>query len=201
MVLAICPPTLEADYHGPGSSPDIGLVLQLVWQAWLSSHLGSHQLTTHHYIQHYAAESFPGKDCKLLITCLTIYMSTHPQTYTGNVSTGTDAWEVVPASRAAFQMWSKLPTHGHKYSQKLFIRTNTCQHKPRIVVNVSDGGCALISIRSGSSIIIYPLRRNNLLFNLRRNSQAFSSHTQTHTHAGLATINVWVSPSGHFSQN
>ena len=73
MFLASCPPSLEGDYHGPGSGPDIGLIPQLVWQAWLSSHLGSHQLSTHRYMQHYAAGSFPGRDCKMLITCLTTW--------------------------------------------------------------------------------------------------------------------------------
>lgn len=66
-------PLSRADYHGPGSGLDIGLVPQLVWQACLSSHLESHQLTAHHHhTQHYAAGSLPGKRRVLLITCQTI---------------------------------------------------------------------------------------------------------------------------------
>lgn len=49
MALASCPPALWADYRGPGSGLDIGLVPQLVW---LSSHSGSHTASAHHHMQH-----------------------------------------------------------------------------------------------------------------------------------------------------
>ncbi len=151
MVLASCPPTLEADYHGPGSGPDIGLVPQLVWQACLSSHLGSHQLTAHYHIEHYAAGSFPGKDCKLLITCLTIDMST--QTYNRKMwGAGTDAWQVV--QEQPFQMWSKTSNTQTQTLTKA-IQAHEGSETPRIWTCLK--GMCLISIWSGSSITIYPL--------------------------------------------
>lgn len=68
----------------------------------------------------------------------------------------------------------------------------------------------LILIWSGGSITIYllPPWRDHPLFNLwaetaKHLSQTYS-HTNTHwhtlTHAGLAAINVWASPSACFSQ-
>lgn len=142
MVLARCPPTLEADYHGAGSDPDIGLVPQLVWQASLSSHLGSHQLNAHHLIQHCAAGSFPGKDCKLLITCLTINLSAHTHIHGKMWGAGTYAWQV-STSRAAFSDVIKISTtqtriltkaiHAHEH-----MSTQTQKH-PGSSMNVSEG--------------------------------------------------------------
>lgn len=139
MVLASCPPTLDADYHGPGSDPDAGLVPQLVWQACLSSHLESRQLTAHHLVQHYAAGSFPGKDCELLIACLTI--DTH--TYTGKCETQAHMLgKLYQHPEQPFQIWSKLPTRRHDHSQKLVMLLTMC---PQILIR-------LISLWSGRSI-------------------------------------------------
>lgn len=127
MVLASCPPTLEADYHGPGSGPNIGLVPQLVWQAWLSSHLGSHQLTAHHHVQHYAAGSFSGKDCKLLITCLTINKSTCTQTQENMRHRHRCLASYSDIQSSLFRCDQNFQ-HRHEYSQKLFMHINTCPH-------------------------------------------------------------------------
>lgn len=158
---------------------DAGLVPQLVWQACLSSHLESRQLAAHHLVQHYAAGSFPGKDCELLIACLTIDMThTHTQE---NVRRRHICSVSCTNIQSSLFRYDQNFQRGGAIIHKSLSCSLPCVHKYWYAWYLSDQGVQFI-----------PPLRDDAFTNLwAEMSQSFSSNTPTE----LAAVNVWVSPS------